>query len=204
MPQNFERSLPFTLQWEGGYVNNPADPGGATNRGVTQNTYNQYLAGKGRRAADVRAISDAEVSDIYRSMYWAASQCDAIAWALCAAHFDTAVNTGPKQAAKLLQRAVGVADDGAIGPETLAAVAAANPQTAVATYCDKRAAFYDALIQNKPSLATFRAGWMHRVSALRAFCGVGGPISFGPSDEPEPTESALAFVEELEAQGIQL
>ena len=71
----FKKALSFVLKWEGGYVNNPNDRGGATNKGITQNTYNSYLQSKGRPTKDVRYITDAEVEDIYYSRYWLPAKC---------------------------------------------------------------------------------------------------------------------------------
>ena len=66
----FKKALAFVLKWEGGFVNDPDDKGGATNKGITQNTYNSYLKSKGMRAKSVRYITQAEVEDIYYKQYW--------------------------------------------------------------------------------------------------------------------------------------
>ena len=71
----FKKALKFVLDREGGYVNNPNDRGGATNKGITQNTYNAYLKGIGRASCDVRNITDAEVEKIYYSRYWLSANC---------------------------------------------------------------------------------------------------------------------------------
>ena len=190
------QALQFTLQWEGGYVNDPRDPGGATNKGVTQATYDSYRRKKGQPTAPVKGISDAEVQAIYETLYWAAAQCDKLPWPLSAAHFDSAVNAGPKQAAKLLQRALHVADDGIIGPGTLAAAQAADPVAAADGDCDARLAFYQALVKSKPTLGAFLKGWTRRVEALRVFCGAAAP-SFDPMEHaPEPTHSLLRELED--------
>lgn len=186
-----DAALQFTLQWEGGYVNHPADPGGATNKGVIQSTYDTFRKNQGLPTQSVRAITDAEVHAIYKSMYWQAARCDALPWPLCAAHFDAAVNTGTRQAAKLLQRALGVADDGLIGKGTLAAAAAADPLEAAEAAADRRQDFYNSLVRNKPSLGVFLKGWTRRVSALKVFVGA-APVSFDPSEHaPEPTQSLV-------------
>jgi lysozyme family protein len=128
-------------------------------------------------------------------MYWAAAQCDKLPRPLSAAHFDAAVNAGPKQAAKLLQRALHVADDGIIGPGTLAAAKAADPVSAADADCDARLAFYNALVKNKPTLGAFLKGWTRRVEALRVFCGAASPSFDAMEHAPEPTASLLHELE---------
>jgi lysozyme family protein len=68
---DFERALEFTLRWEGGYVNHPSDPGGATNRGITQVTYDQWRTQKRLPTREVRLIEEHEVRSIYWQYYWA-------------------------------------------------------------------------------------------------------------------------------------
>lgn len=107
-----------------GYVNDPDDPWGATNYGVTQAVYNAYLRQRGALQQPVRAIALEEVEAIYRRNYWRDAQCDTFAEArhvLALAHFDAAVNLGACPAARHLQRAAGVASDGIIGRRTIAA-----------------------------------------------------------------------------------
>lgn len=72
----FKKALQFVLKWEGGYVDNPNDKGGATNKGITQNTYNAWLKSNGKATKDVKNITQAEVEEIYRKNYWLASGCE--------------------------------------------------------------------------------------------------------------------------------
>ena len=99
MKGNFERCLAITLKWEGGYSNNPADPGGATNFGVTWREYNRYRQNHGLPSQSVKLISKQEVRDIYLNNYWAAMKCDDLpaGYDLCV--FDAAVNSGTGRAA---------------------------------------------------------------------------------------------------------
>ena len=99
----FKKALQFVLAREGGFVNNPNDKGGATNKGITQNTYNAYLQSKGRAPKDVRNITDAEVEDIYYSRYWLASGCDKMSSRFAVLCFDTAVNMGVGRVKPFLQ-----------------------------------------------------------------------------------------------------
>src|SRR5215212_9684838 len=92
----FQASLPFILRWEGGYVNHPADPGGATNKGVTQRVYDDWRVRRGMPARDVRQIMDDEVHAIYEAGYWTPPHCDLLPRPLDLVQFDTAVNMGPR------------------------------------------------------------------------------------------------------------
>lgn len=99
----FKKALNFVLKYEGGYVNNPNDKGGPTNKGITQNTYNAYLSRKGRQARDVRNITDVEVEDIYYSSYWLGANCDKMSPKFAVLCFDTAVNMGVGRVKPFLQ-----------------------------------------------------------------------------------------------------
>jgi hypothetical protein len=99
-------ALKFTLLWEGGFVNNPLDPGGATNRGITQFTYNTYRINKHLPTHDVADIAEEEVQDIYYSMYWKPSQAELAVEPLAIVLFDTAVNFGVGGAIEFLQEAL--------------------------------------------------------------------------------------------------
>ena len=117
--------LRFVLRWEGGYVNHPSDPGGATNKGVTQRTFDSWRLRAGKPRADVRTITDEEVHAIYAVDYWLAAKCDTLPAPLDLVVFDTAVNMGVGRAVRFLQHAVGERDDGEFGPLTREAVLAA-------------------------------------------------------------------------------
>ena len=101
----FKKALRFVLNREGGYVNNPNDKGGATNKGITQNTYNSYMVSKGRPTRDVRNITDAEVEDIYYSRYWLGAGCEKMSPVFAVVCFDTAVNMGVGRVKPFLQEA---------------------------------------------------------------------------------------------------
>ncbi|MBP8287462.1 MAG: glycoside hydrolase family 108 protein [Rhodoferax sp.] len=165
MERNFPEALAHTLQFEGGWANNPNDPGGATMMGITQRTYNSYL-GRDSSQDELRHISDAEVAAIYRKLYWDACRCDELPDGLDLAVFDTAVNTGPTQAARLLQRTVGVPADGRIGPKTIVAVndyvAAHGLHALIEAYTDARQRFYRLL----PTYVHFGEGWRKRADGM--------------------------------------
>ncbi|KMO34766.1 hypothetical protein VQ02_18595 [Methylobacterium variabile] len=158
----FERALPLVLKHEGGYVDHPADPGGATNLGVTIGTLSTVL-GRAATKAEVRALTVAKVAPIYRQRYWDAIEGDELPAGLDYAVFDWAVNSGPARAAMALQRLVGVADDGKIGPITLKAVAGHDRQKLIGSLCDARLTFLEAL----STWPTFGKGWSSRVAGVR-------------------------------------
>ncbi len=160
---DFERALPYILKAEGGLVDNPADPGGRTNKGITQAVYDAWRFTHGQPKQLVDAITDQEVADIYRGKYWEFGHCDALPWPLCLAHFDACVNTGVGQATRFLQRAADVPDDGTFGPRTAHSI----PEVKLDTLLMERIKFYDQLVQKRPTLSQFFRGWTHRTLALR-------------------------------------
>jgi len=141
---DFARCLPVILRAEGGYVNHPADPGGATNKGITQRTYDTWRTRYGQEPAAVKTITDDEVRDIYDQQYWRASGAHQLAWPLCLVHFDAAVNHGVGAAAKFLARAQGSHE----------------------VYLKDRRAFYHELVRRKPPMAVFLKGWLNRIAHL--------------------------------------
>jgi lysozyme family protein len=161
----FPRALPRVLQHEGGYVNHASDPGGATNKGVTFRVYDAYRTRKGLPTRDVREITSAEVSEIYKLQYWDAVHGDQLPPGIDYVLFDGAVNSGPSQSIKWLQKALGnVLVDGQMGQATLQAVAEhPRPVQLVDAICDRRMAFLQAL----RTWGTFGKGWTSRVSGVR-------------------------------------
>ena len=173
----FEAALPFILRWEGGFVDHPADPGGRTNRGVTQRVYNAWRARQGLPGRDVKHIGEAEVHAIYESGYWVPPRCDLLAQPLDLVQFDTAVNMGPGRAVRFLQQAVGCGVDGDFGPATERAVLACDGGDAVLTYCKLREDFYRGIVARKPEQGVFLKGWMNRLNSLRRQAGLPAPRS---------------------------
>lgn len=162
----FRRALEMVLKQEGGYVNDPDDPGGATNFGVTQSTYNGYRLVNRLSERPVREITQEEVAEIYRVGYWLDGKCPELPSPLAVAHFDACVNHGVKNAAKLLQRALGVKDDGAVGPITLRAAQVSGGRE-ICRYLLERVWFYDSIVDRNPRQAKFlTGGWISRLQAL--------------------------------------
>ncbi len=163
----FLQALPVILRFEGGYVNDPDDPGGATNKGITQKTYDAWQKSKSLPQKAVRRISDAEVEAIYHRDYWIKGKCDALPWPASLAHCDACVNHGPRNAAKLLQRAAGVADDGIIGPITLDAVGGMHSDVLINRMLWERLEFYEAIARRRAASRKFLLAWLSRVNHLR-------------------------------------
>jgi lysozyme family protein len=157
----FGRALPLVLRHEGGYVDHPKDPGGATNLGVTTGTLSTWLGRKATKA-EVKALKPASVAPIYERNYWKAARCDDLPAGVDYAVFDFAVNSGVARSVMALQRAVGVADDGEIGPITLRAVRNTDPQVLIKRLCTDRLSFLTRLSTWK----TFGKGWMARVQGV--------------------------------------
>ncbi len=162
MNRNFQRALSLVLESEGGWSDNPADPGGATMKGVTLANYRRYVKASAGKA-DLRKITDAEAATVYRRFYWDAVVGAELPDGIDYAVFDFAVNSGPGRAARYLQAVLAVAEDGRIGPATLAAARARPAGAAIDALCDARLAF----LQRLPTWPTFGKGWSARVASVR-------------------------------------
>ena len=179
----FHAALPFILRWEGGFVDDPDDPGGRTNKGVTHKTYTDWRARKGLGPKDVKLIGDDEVAAIYEGDYWLAPRCDVLASPLDLAQVDTAVNMGVRRAVRILQTALGCGVDGDFGPATARAAAACDVGATVAAYCNIREGVYRNLAERNPKLGKFLKGWLNRLNALRKEAGLPGfEAALDPAD----------------------
>lgn len=166
--RNFDAALAEVLKHEGGYVDHPRDPGGATNLGVTLATAKAAdldVDGDGDvDKADVRALTPAKVAPVYKARYWDACECDKLPSGVDLIVFDGAVNSGPARARRWLQQAVGAKTDGVIGPKTLAAVQAQSPAKTIENIRAIRDGFYRSL----STFGVFGKGWLRRLSAVTA------------------------------------
>ena len=162
MRTNFETALSAVLHHEGGYSNNPADPGGMTNLGVTKKVWEEWV-GHPVDEKTMRALTPAMVAPMYKAKYWDKIKGDDLPEGVDYCVFDAAVNSGPGRAAKWLQSCVGVEPDGGIGPKTLAAVAAADPATLVEDYAKRRLSF----LSDLSTWGTFGKGWSRRVAEVQ-------------------------------------
>lgn len=161
----FAKCLAEVLKHEGGFVNHPRDPGGMTNLGVTRKTWEGWT-GKPASEADMRALTPAKVTPLYRKNYWDKVRCDDLHPALAMCVFDFAVNAGPGRSARYLQAMLGIERDSIIGPGSVAAakrfVATHGAAEAVRRFQQSRRDYYHGL-SNFP---VFGKGWLRRVDAV--------------------------------------
>lgn len=170
MKDNFEQCFALVIKHEGGYVDNPKDPGGATNLGCTKAVWEEWV-GHPVTKEDIKALTINDVIPLYRKKYWDAVKGDDLPEGVDYAVFDFAINSGPGKAARTLQKVLGVAQDGQIGPATLRALEATNPRDIATSICEARLEF----LQGLPTYGTFGKGWSRRVSEVEstAFSMVG-------------------------------
>jgi lysozyme family protein len=183
MADNFQTIHAFTVHWEGGLTDNPADPGGITNHGVSLRFLRQIRPAA--TAADIRALTRAAAAALFKTHFWDALGCARLPLPLACALYDGAVNMGPARACRQLQQAMNetgesqldeyapIAEDGVMGPATRA-LASALKDVRLDFYAARRAlalrnGFYGALAAKRPEMKVFLTGWRNRVKALAAF-----------------------------------
>lgn len=154
MKANFDRCLSEVLQHEGRYVNDPHDPGGETNMGISKRSYPKE---------NIKAMTRARAAAIYRRDFWDAVAGDDLPAGLDLVAFDAAVNSGVSRGAKWLQTALGVSADGKIGPATLAAARKAHPEAVIDRATSARLAW----LRTLPTWGRFGKGWTSRVESVR-------------------------------------
>ncbi|HXW70394.1 MAG TPA: glycosyl hydrolase 108 family protein [Methylocella sp.] len=159
---NFEACLAVTLHAEGGYSNDPHDPGGPTNFGITQKVLEQWR-GQPVSAEEVKELTRDEAKEIYRANYWLPMNCAKLPDGVDLEVFDFGVNAGPSRSIKRLQRLLGIKEDGSMGPMTLAAVNAIDPKELMIKLANDRQEYYRSL----PTFAQFGGGWTRRVSDVQ-------------------------------------
>ncbi len=159
MKTNFDQCLALVLKHEGGWVNDPHDPGGETNMGVTKKTWEDWV-GHPVPPGSLKTLTVADVAPVYRKNYWDKVRGDDLPDGVDYAVFDYAVNSGVTRASRQLQACARVEADGIIGMKTLAAVKAADPVALIKCICDNRLAFLKSL----PTWNRFGKGWGNRVA----------------------------------------
>ncbi|PLS67958.1 MAG: secretion activating protein [Cyanobacteria bacterium M5B4] len=165
-PSYFTLAYTFTEEYEGGYVNHPNDPGGATNYGITQDTYNYWRQSKQLPVQHVAHISREEVLNIYYDNYWILGQCDKLGLPLNIVHFDTCVNFGVFGGITFLQEAVGEVEDGILGQRTYKAIKQYSARELAKKVCFARIHYRHYRVQQSPSQNVFLQGWLNRDNAL--------------------------------------
>lgn len=177
MRGNFEPALREVLRHEGGYADHPSDPGGRTNLGVTQRVWEDWT-GSEVGEAEMRALTIADVTPLYRRRYWDAIRGDDLPAGVDFAVFDFAVNSGVNRAARFLQRIVGEREDGRIGARTLAAARLHDAADVIADLCALRLVY----LRGLPIWPTFGRGWARRVKSIEDHAKgmVARPVHFFP------------------------
>lgn len=151
---NFDMAIGKILQHEGGYVNDPADPGGETNFGISKRNFPNV---------DIRNLTVDQAKEIYRTNYWNRVMGDQIQDDELALNvFDFAVNAGTGTSARIIQKIVGAGVDGVIGNNTISAINRFDPRVAVKEFQKGRILHYVDLVKNNTSLLRFLSGWINR------------------------------------------
>jgi len=154
---NFDDAFEKVIGFEGGYVNNPKDPGGETTYGVTK-----VVAMRHGYLGNMRQLPLAKAKAIYKADYWDAVKGDVIPEILKYPVFDAAVNSGVGSSIRWLQRALGVKDDGIFGPVTLAKIQKSDPEKTLRGILSQRLTS----LTNLPTWDTFGRGWARRLCKI--------------------------------------
>lgn len=154
---SFERAMRYMFAREGGYVNDPTDRGGETKYGISKAAFPHV---------NIAALTKEDAAKIYYNEYWLKARCNKMPFDVALAVFDAAVQHGIKPAIQQLQRAVGVSDDGIIGPATLEALRNANIRQVCMKLMVERGRYYAKIIARTPAQAKFLDGWFNRLKHL--------------------------------------
>jgi len=148
---NFDQAFVILIGNEGGYSNDPHDAGGETQFGISKRAYPDV---------DIKNLTLDQAKAIYKRDYWDKAQADQYDGQVGFHVFDAAVNSGIGTAIRLLQRAVGVKDDGVVGPATLAAVSAVSPVKLILNMNAERLTY----MTNLMAWDNFSKGWARRIA----------------------------------------
>jgi lysozyme family protein len=159
MEANRNQVLKYIGLSEGGYVNNPKDPGGPTDRGITQKTYDAWNDLKKRPRKAVKGITQMEADNIIYEQYMLPVKFSSLPSGVDYAVVDFSVNSGASAAVKVLQRVLGLKEDGVLGVVTLAAINKVDPAKLILEYGEARMKFLKSL----KTWNTFGKGWTKRV-----------------------------------------
>lgn len=161
MSYRFQKAMAFVFRWEGGYVNDPADPGGETKYGISKRSHPEV---------DIASLTREDAKRIYRAKYWrdtgGALEDSRGMGAVAAVLFDFAVHSGVERSIVELQAAVGTTADGIIGPLTKAFIDRHALQLLARELIESRRRFLADLVERSPDLGKFAEGWNRRLVAL--------------------------------------
>ena len=162
--------VPFILKWEGGFVDDPDDLGGATNRGVTIGTYATYCKKEGYPAPTVerlKNLSEKDWAEILKTMYWDRWKADEIKSQSVANILVDWVWASGVNGIKIPQKVLGVTADGIVGAKTLAALNARNPKELFEEIRKARVQFIEDICRKRPANNKFKKGWLNRINSLQ-------------------------------------
>jgi lysozyme family protein len=178
---DYEACEARVLAHEGGFTNDPQDPGGPTNFGITIFDARKYWK-PAATAADVKAMPISVAKDIYRQKYWAAMRCDELPAGVDDTVFDYGVNSGIARSGKVLRRVVAMPDtDWHVTDEVLGAVKKRDAQLIIISMNDERLKFLESL----RTWPTFGKGWGRRVGEVKAFS-----LQLAAGRSPSPPKQA--------------
>ena len=163
MKNNYELALNHVLKSEGGWSDNPKDPGGATMKGITLAVYREWKRNPHITKDELRVIPDEDVYNLYKELYWNKVHGDELPSGVDYAVFDSAVNMGVGRASKLIQEAAGVATDGVLGQASLSAIQKANTKELIEKFSQLKESFYRSL----KTFPIFGKGWLNRVAEVK-------------------------------------
>ena len=162
---DYRKLKPFILRWEGGYINDQADLGKQTNKGVTLSTYRSVF-GKNKTVSDLKKITDEQWEFIFKKFYWDKWKADDIKdqnvanilvdWLWCSGSYGI----------KIPQRVLGVSVDGIVGSKTIAAINARDGRELFDTIKQERKDYIDRICQTRPQNKKFKKGWLNRINSL--------------------------------------
>ena len=162
---DYRKLKPFILRWEGGYINDQADLGKQTNKGVTLSTYRSVF-GKNKTVSELKKITDEQWEFIFKKYYWDKWKADNIKdqnvaniivdWLWCSGSYGI----------KIPQRVIGVSADGIVGSKTIAAINARDGRELFDTIKQERKDFIDRICQTRPQNRKFKNGWLNRINSL--------------------------------------
>lgn len=165
---HLEELKPFILKWEGGFVDDPLDRGGATNKGITIGTFRTFY-GKNATVEQLKNITDRQWDKIFEAGYWRPFKADQIRnQSIANMCVDWAWGSGAVTAIKKVQRVLGVQVDGIVGEITLGAINRYPSQLVLFEKIkDARLAFINAIVRNDPSQMRFLRGWTNRINDIK-------------------------------------
>jgi len=170
MESNFSKCMDFVFPHEGGFTDDPADPGGPTNFGITQRTLAAWRHAD-VSTEDVRDLTKDEAQNIYHANFWNPIRGQDLPGGVDLVTLDIAVMSGTRAAATMLQRAAGLTGanvDGAIGTQTLKQVGTNEAADLLDKLSAQREAFYQGIVHSRPTSAKFLKGWLNRVHDAQA------------------------------------